>query len=153
MSWDLVYRWNNLVKPGDRVIHLGDFFCCHNRYDEVIDIIRSLNGDITLIPGNHDYQKNLYKKEGIEVINDTYLIVNDCMLSHYPKNIISTPRYKDGNRIRNIKNRLKKIYKKYNCQYHFYGHDHARQSIRPDCFNVACDLHDYSPILVFGLLD
>lgn len=48
----LIKRWNNLVGPEDRVIHLGDVaFKPATRLDEVLP---QLNGKKTLIMGNHD---------------------------------------------------------------------------------------------------
>jgi len=154
MSWDLIKRWNRVVKPKDKVYHLGDLFCgINNRWDLAMTILRSLNGNITLIPGNHDYNKNIYKQEGIEVVGDIYLIVNDVLMSHYPRRIIHTKRYKDGQRISNAKNKLKNVYKKNKCKHHFYGHSHNYPAKKPNELNVSCTLHDYTPIRVFGLLD
>ncbi len=52
MNEELIYRWNQVVKVGDTVYHLGDF-CFHPRSD--IPAIRArLNGKIILVAGNHD---------------------------------------------------------------------------------------------------
>lgn len=58
MTEVLIERWNSVVKKGDYVYHLGDFFmgCPTNaREDSKRDwILSRLNGRITLILGNHD---------------------------------------------------------------------------------------------------
>lgn len=48
----LVENWNAMVKPGDRVYHLGDF--CWGDIERVRAIRKRLNGQIYLIKGNHD---------------------------------------------------------------------------------------------------
>lgn len=47
----LIERWNAVVRPGDRVLHLGDFSLS---VPEMERVVRRLNGDITLYAGNHD---------------------------------------------------------------------------------------------------
>lgn len=156
MSWDLVSRWNEKVRENDIVYHLGDLFCgIHNRWDFVMDIVHSLNGKIILVPGNHDYKGNLniFRREGIEVINDTYLIKNQVLMSHYPRRIVNTKNYSDSHRIRMIKDRLKKVYMKNQCKYHFYGHSHQYPAKKKNELNVSCTLHNYYPIRVCRLLD
>jgi calcineurin-like phosphoesterase family protein len=45
--------WNSVVKPGDSVIHLGDF-AHHYPADKLPKLFASLNGRKHLISGNHD---------------------------------------------------------------------------------------------------
>ena len=150
MNEFMLKRWNSLVKPGDKVYHLGDLFCgINNRWDCVVETIRKLNGDITLVKGNHDHSIEFYQKNGIEVIEGGYLIVNDILLSHYP--IPSTPF--DGKSTSRFKTHLKRVYHDNNCWFHFHGHTHSRPSKVPNAMNIACNLWDYKPILVLGLLD
>lgn len=53
----LVERWNECVKPGDRVYHLGDFAFGDSHFcNKILD---RLNGQIHFIEGNHD--KPAYK--------------------------------------------------------------------------------------------
>ena len=52
MNEVLIERWNMVVKPGDRVYHLGDFSL--GRPDETVDVLKRLNGQIYLVRGNHD---------------------------------------------------------------------------------------------------
>lgn len=48
----LIDNWNELVRDGDQVYHLGDFSFGSNSYTK--DVLKRLNGDIHLIFGNHD---------------------------------------------------------------------------------------------------
>jgi len=153
----MIERWNEVVKPDDLVYNLGDLFCCSlkHKVDYAIEIIQQLNGEIILVPGNHDYDYslNIYRSEGIQVIDDIYLIVNDVLMSHYPRRVINTPRYKDSYRIVSIKEKLKKVYKKHGCKYHFYGHSHNYPARKKNELNVCCNLHDYYPLKMEKLLD
>jgi calcineurin-like phosphoesterase family protein len=51
----LIENWNKTVKPGDTIIHHGDFSYKGGKSPE--DYLRKLNGNIIRIRGNHD-QKN-----------------------------------------------------------------------------------------------
>lgn len=48
----LIENWNKMIKPHDRVYHLGDFCFCNPR--DAHQILDRLNGQIFLILGNHD---------------------------------------------------------------------------------------------------
>jgi len=58
MDEALINNWNSRVTPQDEVIHVGDF--SFHDADKTARIIERLNGNITLIWGNHDkvIQKN-----------------------------------------------------------------------------------------------
>jgi calcineurin-like phosphoesterase family protein len=54
MNDALICNWNAVVKPDDRVFHLGDVgFCSVVKLHEILD---RLNGRIHLIKGNHDHK-------------------------------------------------------------------------------------------------
>jgi len=50
MDEEMVKRWNERVRPNDKVYHLGDVVI--NR--RALDIMSRLNGDKVLIRGNHE---------------------------------------------------------------------------------------------------
>lgn len=52
MNERMYEAWNSVVKPGDRVYHLGDF--CFKGRAAVIEAKSRLNGEVHLILGNHD---------------------------------------------------------------------------------------------------
>lgn len=56
MTERLISNWNERVKPGDQVYHLGDFAISYGKRDqEAIDsILSKLNGQKHLVRGNHD---------------------------------------------------------------------------------------------------
>lgn len=48
----LIQNWNDRVRPGDTVIHVGDFiFGSSRNWNHILD---QLHGDIVLVEGNHD---------------------------------------------------------------------------------------------------
>lgn len=51
-SW-LVNIWNNTVKAGDLVYHLGDLSFA-SKYNQVADFVSALSGQKILLKGNHD---------------------------------------------------------------------------------------------------
>lgn len=48
----MIQRWNDRVKPGDTVHHLGDF--SFGSVAQTEDVLKRLNGNIELKLGNHD---------------------------------------------------------------------------------------------------
>ncbi len=65
MNDTIVNNWNARVKDGDVVYHLGDIAILHTRpekkaYQEIFEVLNSLNGRLVLIKGNHD-PRNLFK--------------------------------------------------------------------------------------------
>lgn len=90
MNEVLIYNWNSVVRPKDKVIVLGDFVI--NR--SALPLAARLNGIKELVMGNHDtmraeeYLVYFKKLHGIKVFDD-------YVLSHIPLHPNSvTPRYK-----------------------------------------------------------
>ena len=58
MNHIMIQRWNEVVKPGDVVYHLGDFAFFKKRdIDKVKELLQTLNGVKYLVIGNHDKNK------------------------------------------------------------------------------------------------
>jgi calcineurin-like phosphoesterase family protein len=76
MNEIIVHNWNALVRPDDTVYHLGDVAL--GPIEDSLKYISRLNGNITLIVGNHDrmfppMQKGANKAEKIETWKQKYL--------------------------------------------------------------------------------
>ena len=91
MDAELIKRWNNKVGTGDLVYVLGDMIWKSSNNDAE-SLIKSLNGQIILIKGNHDrFLKNAKAKKalaGIKEYDDIVVTLEDgtkrrCILSHY----------------------------------------------------------------------
>ncbi len=54
MNEVIVERWNEVVKPKDRVYHLGDFAFFYGKSARVEKLYNRLNGNIFLCIGSHD---------------------------------------------------------------------------------------------------
>jgi calcineurin-like phosphoesterase family protein len=79
MDEEMVKRWNETVRPNDKVYHLGDVVI--NR--KALGIMRRLNGDKVLIRGNHDiFRDEEYRNHFREL--RAYHVMNGMILSHIP---------------------------------------------------------------------
>jgi calcineurin-like phosphoesterase family protein len=63
----MVHRWNGVVKPDDKVYHLGDVSFRNQEYTK--EIVSQLNGHKILIMGNHDNRSlTWFKKVGFQEV-------------------------------------------------------------------------------------
>ena len=138
MNEEMIRRWNDRVRPNDKVYHLGDVVI--NR--KFLHVLGRLNGDKVLIRGNHD----IFKLEDYtQYFRDIrgYHVMNGLILSHVPVHLESLGRF--------------------GCNIH--GHLHANRVMKvagvdvrtgdikysnevdPRYFNVSVEQIDYTPIL------
>jgi calcineurin-like phosphoesterase family protein len=131
----LVANWNNKVKPGDKIFHLGDF-ALHKPLSSMVVLFDRLHGDKHLILGNHD-SNNKIKKLGWSSIHATFLLKhnkNQFWLSHYAHR--TWPHKGRG-------------------VHHLYGHSHGHLPGYGRSMDVGVDNKDldYSPISIGEVLD
>ena len=88
MDEEMVKRWNERVKPTDKVYHLGDVVI--NR--KALGIMRRLNGDKVLIRGNHDIFRDSEYREHFRELR-AYHVMNGMILSHIPVHEASLGRF------------------------------------------------------------
>jgi calcineurin-like phosphoesterase family protein len=88
MDEEMVKRWNETVKPTDKVYHLGDVVI--NR--KALGIMRRLNGDKVLIRGNHDIFRDTEYREHFRELR-AYHVMNGMILSHIPIHTASLGRF------------------------------------------------------------
>lgn len=126
MDEELVKRWNETVKPGDKVYHLGDVAIKRKG----LKILGRLNGDKVLIKGNHDiFKLNDYLPYFRDI--RAYHVMDKYILSHIPIHPQQQGRFK-GN---------------------IHGHLHSNFVLdkwgNPDPFylNICVEQTDYRPIL------
>ena len=79
MDEEMVKRWNETVKPTDKVYHLGDVVI--NR--KAMSTLYRLNGDKVLIRGNHDIFKDEDYRQHFRELR-AYHVMNGMILSHIP---------------------------------------------------------------------
>jgi len=88
MDEAMVKRWNERVKPTDKVYHLGDVVI--NR--KSLKTLARLNGDKVLIRGNHDiFRDDEYRQYFREL--RAYHVMNGMILSHIPIHSDSLGRF------------------------------------------------------------
>jgi len=105
MDEEMVKRWNETVRPNDKVYHLGDVVI--NR--KALSTLRRLKGDKVLIRGNHD----IFKLEDYtQYFRDIrgYHIMNNHILSHIPVHTDSKGRFAGNIHGHTHSNRVKKMH-------------------------------------------
>jgi len=132
MNEGLIKRWNERVKPGDTVIHNGDFCFKSNTYgkgqdEKALDWEQQLNGKILFIKGNHD--KN----------NSCRTHIHSLVLSigGYRVNVVHNPEHA-----------------KENCDFNITGHVHNNWQCKrirvgygfADCINCGVDVWNFYPV-------
>jgi calcineurin-like phosphoesterase family protein len=130
MDEEMIKRWNETVRPNDKVYHLGDVVI--NR--RALATLGRLNGDKVLIRGNHDiFRDDEYRKYFREL--RAYHVMNGMILSHIPIHEASLGRF--GTNI--------------------HGHLHANRVLKSNMFGVdvldvryhcvCVEQTDFTPIL------
>lgn len=88
MDEEMVRRWNDTVRPKDKVYHLGDVVI--NR--KSLKIMSRLNGDKVLIRGNHDIFPDVEYREHFRELR-AYHVMDGMILSHIPIHEASLGRF------------------------------------------------------------
>ena len=148
MNEVLVNNWNNIVRPGDIVYHVGDFI--NPRGTRANKFLDRLNGTVFLAQGNHDSKKALYRFP--QWAPRYYLNVGDYkfLLQHYPE-------YPDGLKDQYTEDRRLFVDKRdYEVDFILSGHIHNNHFDRNDkkvgrlwtgrSLNLSVEVHNYCPI-------
>ena len=88
MDEEMIRRWNDRVRPSDKVYHLGDVVI--NR--KSLPTMARLNGDKVLIRGNHDIFRDDEYREYFRELR-AYHVLNGLILSHIPIHEASLGRF------------------------------------------------------------
>ena len=88
MDEEMVKRWNETVRPNDKVYHLGDVVI----YRKSLKTLSRLNGDKVLIRGNHDIFRDEEYREHFRELR-AYHVMNGMILSHIPIHSDSLGRF------------------------------------------------------------
>lgn len=125
MNEDLISIWNSIVKPEDRVYHLGDI----SMGKSGLEFARRLNGRKILIKGNHDLQK---LKDYVEIFDDIRAShsLDNVILTHIPVHEGQKHRYRAN----------------------IHGHLHSKRvlnglgEIDPWYISACVELNDFKPV-------
>jgi len=143
----MMENWNKVVKKDDNIIHLGDFAVGVGGRD-ITPIVNFLNGEKTLISGNHDYkQEDFYMKLGFKKVLQYGVIEYKgykILLSHYP-----LANGGDDVLVKTQKDEMRKL----DFDFVFHGHIHntnwdprATMVGEYPHFNCSVEVIDYTPI-------
>jgi len=129
MDEEMVKRWNERVKPNDKVYHLGDVVI--NR--KSLSIMHRLNGDKVLIRGNHDIFKDEDYRQHFRELR-AYHVMNGMILSHIPIHEASLGRFGVNIHGHTHSNRVMKL-------------DYGREIIDTRYHCVCVEQTNFAPIL------
>jgi calcineurin-like phosphoesterase family protein len=162
---EMIKRWNEVVKPGDTVYHLGDVALSINHVKRVLP---RLNGNKVLVVGNHDLvhpiHKNKKGKKSIESMTKEYL---DAGFSRIlPSGDIHIFAVKEGFRQFRLSHfPTKNCYDPYHNDKHdkwkpedtgilnLCGHVHQSWLIKGNNVNVGVDVWNFRPVSMEQLLE
>ena len=116
----MVERWNAVVRPCDKVYHLGDVVIARRS----LETLSRLNGKKRLVRGNHDIFPT---KDYLKYFDEIYgvRVLDGMILSHIPLSEGSiTARYRTN----------------------VHGHLHANDIPNPMYFNVSVEQINFAPI-------
>ena len=131
MDQDMIENWNCVVKPGDKVYHLGDVF--FGDKESFIKKWKRLNGQKRLILGNHDDARFFAKHELVAKIDVWRMFPEFGMiLTHIP--LHESVLYEG--RFRNFKGQVVNV----------HGHLHQNPSPSDKHVCVSVEQIDYTPI-------
>lgn len=122
----MITNWNRMVRPKDKVYHLGDVAI--KRKD--LKTLKKLNGEKILIKGNHDIFKLKDYAEYFKDIRGTHRLDKYYILSHFPVHPECINDY----------------------QWNFHGHIHYKRvllenyEINPKYLNLCVEHWYYTPI-------
>lgn len=136
MNEYMVEMWNSVVKPGDKVYHLGDVYMGGGfDREDTLRTLSKLNGHKRLILGNHDNGKDQILQKVFQKIDVWRMFPQfGLLLTHVPVHEQSlfrgpTGNGKDPKKLKNV-----------------HGHIHEKQSPSEDHRCVCVEQIDYTPI-------
>lgn len=134
MNEKMIYEWNSTVRDNDHVIHLGDVI--FGNPDEYHHILNRLNGQKSLILGNHDYDASYFKDHFKTIRSSLRFEIDDMTLffSHYPT--VKECFIYDDKKTFNI-----------------HGHIHEKKMNDPVYENMCVEHLQYRPLNIDILLD
>lgn len=120
MNETMISAWNSVVKPEDKIYHLGDF--CF--VQDFVQFVSRLNGHKRLILGNHD-RVTAKHFQYFEKISES-MQMNDVVFSHRPIFL------NDADEIR--------------VKYNVHGHIHERVIPDDRYLNISVEQTNYRPL-------
>lgn len=155
MNEAMILRWNEVVKPSDTVIHLGDVAL--GKIVDSLPLVGRLNGNIKLVPGNHDRifsgekqaKRDRFMPEYLKVFDEVLpeslrMVLGgfEVMVSHFP--YTGDSHGPDRHADKRPKDEGLPI---------IHGHVHDEWDQRGRMFNAGVDVRDFRPVNVDEIVD
>lgn len=121
MDEHMIYKWNSVVKDGDKVYHLGDVTF---NYDDLPKVMSRLKGKKRLLLGNHDIIKGTTLVKYFQKVSLWRIFKeHNFVCSHIPMN----------------EEQFRMV------EYNVHGHTHRHVKGKP-YINVCVETRDYTPV-------
>jgi calcineurin-like phosphoesterase family protein len=126
MNHDLITKFNEVVTPQDRTIHVGDFTLKGTSFAQ--SIIKQLNGTHTFLLGSHDYWM---KKKGLQIwekkVEGSYIVACHYALHTWPRSHFNS--------------------------WHVFGHSHGNLQLSGKRHDVGVDNNAFYPVSYSSLAE
>jgi calcineurin-like phosphoesterase family protein len=132
MNEAMIYNWNERVRPGDTVFHVGDFHL--GPRSRIAEFVNRLNGTKVLVKGNHDRSRTAMMNAGFDdVVKELWLQVGgtSLYLHHQPR---------------------RDTFWNSRAEYHLCGHVHTAWNRKGNIINVGVDVRGFKPVTLEELL-
>lgn len=164
MNDQIVGRWNDVVEESDNVYILGDL--AMGPIKESLALVKTLNGNKFLIPGNHDRvhpcyrQKPAKAEEMRRMYEDAGLVIASLECEHWP----SRQEYLNGDLAWKLchfptsgDHTIEDKYPEYrptveDGQWLIHGHVHDLWRVNGKQINVGVDVWGYTPVMEESLM-
>lgn len=130
MNETMIERWNSVIKPQDKVWHLGDVTFQVNKFAR---IACRLNGHKRLIGGNHDDLKNYELTRWFDKVQIWRIFKDENFICTHVPIRVDQFRYK--------------------VQYNVHGHIHQNVIADKQYINICVEQTNYTPVSMDELRD
>lgn len=130
----MIYQWNSVVKPGDKVYHLGDVVLGNTSEDWMKTNWPKLHGSKRLIVGNHDNIKMLAKGGFFAKVQMWR------MFSEFGLLLTHVPVHPSNLRVLVAEGDVKKTF------LNLHGHIHQNPSPEGPYRNMSVEAINYTPV-------
>lgn len=145
MDEALLENWNSVVKPGDKVYHLGDVYFAKGQ-EHWGSFFSKLNGSKRLVLGNHDDGKDKVLHNTFQKIMVWRMFPDfGLLLTHVPVHESSCERRETKAKWDNDRQEFVHVEKRYFLR-NVHGHIHDRPSPTDMHVNVSVERTDYTPV-------
>lgn len=143
MNRGLIERYNAVISKSDTVMWLGD--CAFCKPEVFHEIMNELNGNKSLVLGNHDRSAGVMSGLGFDlVLNEGFMKIAEktCRLSHYPYLNAEPPKYRKDDRFKDRRPQKVKD------EVLIHGHTHSSEKVFQNMIHIGCDAWDYKPAML-----